>query len=180
MKNLLDHGSIWLEHKDYPGYLFCPEGKALQLKPTFRLVTERFGKAKRYLQWRIKKNNKWSYPNAHRIIAEIFVHNPDSKPCVNHLNGNKLDSRSENLEWVTHKENAVHSFKVLGNIGLKGEKNPMSKLTENIVNSIREDLKVCKYGDQVKLAAKYKTTPAMISVIKSGKVWAHLIKPTGG
>jgi len=51
----------------------------------------------------------------HRLLAELFIPNPDNKPITNHKDGNKQNNNLNNLEWVTDSENQQHSVNVLGN-----------------------------------------------------------------
>jgi hypothetical protein len=68
-----------------------------------------------YLYTRLNKNGKCKIAAVHRLVAEAFVPNPDNKPMVNHIDGNKLNNHFSNLEWVTCSENHKHAF----NIGLR-------------------------------------------------------------
>ena len=87
----------------------------------------------------------------HRVVAELFIPNPDSKPYIDHINGNTHDNRVSNLHWVTQKENMnnpicrnkmseSHKGKEPGNKGKKGPPSPMKgkKLSEEHKRKISE------------------------------------------
>ena len=61
-----------------------------------------------YLRLFLCKNNKRKHLYLHRIIATAFIDNPDEKPCVNHIDENKLNNDLSNLEWCTVRENLIH------------------------------------------------------------------------
>lgn len=47
----------------------------------------------------------------HRLVAIMFIENPLKKEQVNHIDYNTKNNHVSNLEWVTPKENAIHSRK---------------------------------------------------------------------
>lgn len=64
-----------------------------------------------YLFVQLTSDKKRSNLYIHRLVAQAFIINPEQKPLVNHIDGNKRNNWVENLEWVTSKENARHAYK---------------------------------------------------------------------
>ena len=61
-----------------------------------------------YLRLGLYENNKKKKLFLHRIIATTFIYNPEGKPCVNHIDENKLNNDLSNIEWCTVRENLIH------------------------------------------------------------------------
>lgn len=61
----------------------------------------------------------WRY--VHRLVYETFIGSIPDNYEINHKDGNKLNNSVDNLELLTHKDNIIHSYKVLKRTILRGE-----------------------------------------------------------
>ena len=130
-------------------------------------------KANGYIRVTLKldDNTKKKYL-VHRLVAEAYIPNPENKPEVNHIDGNKLNNHVSNLEWVTRHENMLHAhtMKLRDN---NGEGNPRNILEEYEVLEIYKNL---LNGVPVSyLAEKYCVSCPTIADIKSKRNWGYLL-----
>lgn len=76
-----------------------------------RILTPRVNKKRHgYYEISLKKNGMEKRYKVHRLVAMAFIPNPEGKPEVNHIDGNKSNNSILNLEWVTSKENKQHAW----------------------------------------------------------------------
>lgn len=88
-----------------------------------RVLLQTMNKQVQYKQVSLWKENKGISYYVHRLVAEAFIPNPEGKPEVNHIDGNRQNNHISNLEWVTSGENSLHASKT----GLRVYTNRLTK-----------------------------------------------------
>ena len=113
----------------------------------------------KYYSLGYRSDGKMKHMMVHKIVAKLFIPNPENKKYVNHKNGNKLDNRVVNLEWVTAKENCEHAYR----IGLKDSKpvTGVSSMKKINIDELKADY--LSGINQVALSKKYNIHQSNIS-----------------
>jgi len=130
-------GEMWKDIPDYDGdYQESNFGRTKSFKNGKEKILKPYITPKGYLGVGLFKEAKGKKKYIHRLVAELFIPNPENKPQINHIDGCKLNNHFENLEYLTDKENLDHAVK-LGLIK-SGENNYQAKLTAEQVREIRK------------------------------------------
>lgn len=109
----------------------------------------------------------------HRVVAELFVDNPNDYDEVDHLDGNRMNPNASNLEWVTHKENIKRAYARGSHDGrITGEKNPKAQLTETLVRQMREEYSEGKHIKDI--ADRYGCAWNTVGNAVKGITWKHV------
>lgn len=77
---------------------------------------------------RVRSNDMIINGRLHRLVAAAFVPNPENKPCVDHIDGDRANNHADNLRWSTRKQNANNPItRKRVAVSKIGERNPNYK-----------------------------------------------------
>lgn len=125
-----------------------------------------------YLQAPLSKNGECRRYLVHRLVAQAFLSNPHNYPEVNHKDENKTNNAVQNLEWCDHTYNNNYGSKLEST---RGVKNPMNKITPEIVKAIRASYSPRdKENSATALAERYGISATHVCAIAKGRRWGWL------
>ena len=117
---------MWKGVCGFDDYLCNEEGEIYSLKRN-RILKGRSMRG--YRRVVLMKDGKQVNALVHRLIAQTFIPNPENKPYINHIDGDKTNNSVSNLEWCTQKKNVHHAMKT----GLKNDR----KVNDEKLSEIR-------------------------------------------
>ena len=112
----------------------------------------------------------------HRLVAQVWIPNPDGLPTVNHRDFNKENNAVSNLEWMTQEANSKHYQATGMQPVFRGAQNWKSRLTEDAVREIKyaASCKTKRKWGRKALAEKYGVSVAAIKDVLRGRSWRHV------
>ena len=95
---------IWKDIEGYKGhYQISNYGNVRSLKKDAFLMKGAYLKGYKIIS--LWKNGTGKMFRVHRLVAAAFIPNPENKPCIDHIDGDRANNHADNLRWVTYLEN---------------------------------------------------------------------------
>ena len=178
---------MWVKVSKCTNYSINERGEVRNDK-TQQIKTPTLNKSNGYLYVDLYAHNKRIKAPIHRLVAEAFIPNPDSKPTIDHKDGNRQNNAINNLRWASYGEQNSR----FNTVGVRGQRIKATQYAE--VRNKRGgghiawgDVEKILYFDTIGKCAEYfKTTISNISLRLSdntigarGKTRAWLIEYDG-
>ena len=162
---------IWRDIPGYEGlYQVSSEGlvRSVKREKLLRLQLNNSG----YLRTNLSKQGKCKYVFAHRLVALAFLGAPEKGIDVNHIDGNKLNNRLSNLEYVTRSQNMKHARSMgLHNNYADGHYNAVLTSEDALYLQIVYSQTGLRGND---LAAHFGVSARTINDVLDGKTWKSI------
>lgn len=119
---------MWKDIPDWEQFYEVNEFGEVRSKKTGNLIAGDINSVG-YYRICLYHNNKRKRFFRHRLVAQLFLPNPNNLPEVNHNDGNKSNNHVSNLVWCTRTENEREARR----IGIKEYKPFQVKFQNGIV-----------------------------------------------
>ena len=100
---------IWKIIPDYPNYKISNLGRVVNIKKN-KLMT--ITKHNHYCWVKLSRDNIPKSIRIHRLVAQLFIPNPNNYRCINHKDENTSNNSVNNLEWCDHQYNNTYGTRV--------------------------------------------------------------------
>jgi hypothetical protein len=110
-----------MDIQGFSDYLIYPDGRVFSKKGKGKFLKNQIN-SYGYFTIGLSGGEVRKFFKIHRLVAIHYISNPENKPEVNHIDGDKSNNNIENLEWTTRSENC-NAFKKTPTINTSGEKN---------------------------------------------------------
>lgn len=94
---------------DFEGYGINKKGDVISFKKRKMIKQGVWGLYKKVA---LSKKGRTYYFRIHRLVANVFIPNPNNLPQVNHKDGDKFNNCVDNLEWCTCSDNIKHAYSI--------------------------------------------------------------------
>jgi hypothetical protein len=160
--------SEWKELPGYSLYRVSPQGQIWNVKRKRLLSVCQYGEYN--ISALYNDERKRTTLSNHRLVATLYVPNPNNLPSVNHIDGSPLNNDYRNLEWTNATYNANHSIK-MGLSSCIGENHHNTILKNDDVRQIYKSLL-----PKNSLAEYFNISVDTIRKIQNGKIWVAVTK----
>ena len=155
---------LWKPIPDYEDYHCSTYGRIKSFKRGRVTILRPALHSSCYMYVNISNDKGSHIFHVHRLVALLFVPNPDGKPQISHLDGNCFNNHVSNLTWSTRPEISKRITQK-GRVR-RGVNNPNAAFTEADVIYIRDNPDRLTINQ---LAKKFSVTPKLISYVQIGK-----------
>ena len=130
IKSISEDGEEWRNVTGYEkSYLISNYGKLISIKRKTPIRIKSKISTEGYEHVALSLNGKIQWTSIHRLVALMFIPNPENKPQVDHIDRNRSNNIYTNLRWCTGSENML---------------NPLTRKILRLINKGRERIKMHK------------------------------------